>query len=491
MSVTTRYFSTAAAGDGTGSSWANRAQLINAGTWSAVITGFDFTSDSLLCYIGPGTHTVTAAMAVGLFSVMTPSAACPIVFHGCDSSGNPLTPADGNWTSDAPAWSDSGLPRLDCTTDISHTSLAPAFWRLIKFTSSGRTGGAVISGGSGFDWCSFVNSTDNAATYIFASITGKVTNCLLSMTGANYAEAVYSVLVQDQYINCKLTGVAGTGGNRDGFVYSNLGNLILNRCCITGFGGIGVRVTSTSTSQQLNVIRCTIANNGSHGIQCNSTAAQTLYETFIGNCITGNGGYGLDTQGAGRAWIAHNRFRDNSSGAVGSLGNYSNLDAYTTDTDDATEYVDVAGGDFRINNGVPTFGLGYGVGGKAAVTLPATTDVRDGVGDGLNGNEYLGICVVPAAVDVLEGVSVDTAVGTYHAPSPAEVIDTAVYGPASATAGTYHEATAAEVQAGVLFGPASAYTGTYIYDYEPDHGDDPVGTIRFATNQTENANFAL
>ncbi|MCK9569816.1 hypothetical protein M0R72_12805 [Candidatus Pacearchaeota archaeon] len=52
--------------------------------------------------------------------------------------------------------------------------------------------------------------------------------------------------------------------------------------------------------------------------------------------------------------------------------------------------------------------------------------------------------------------------GTYHAPSLGEVIDTAVFGAASAEHGTYHCPTTSEVLAGVMFGAGSVQQGTAV-----------------------------
>jgi hypothetical protein len=61
--------------------------------------------------------------------------------------------------------------------------------------------------------------------------------------------------------------------------------------------------------------------------------------------------------------VQGNRFRDNPNGNIVGLGNGpTDLDSYTTDSDDATEYVDAASGDFRIKLGAATWGKGYGAG---------------------------------------------------------------------------------------------------------------------------------
>ena len=99
----------------------------------------------------------------------------------------------------------------------------------------------------------------------------------------------------------------------------------------------------------------------------NSTASQTFYHELKGNMITGCGAYGIDGQSAARALVSDNRLRDNTSGNINGLGNYpTGLNNYTTDSDDATEYVNTATGDYRIKYGCAIWGQGYGAGDEPA-----------------------------------------------------------------------------------------------------------------------------
>lgn len=100
----------------------------------------------------------------------------------------------------------------------------------------------------------------------------------------------------------------------------------------------------------------------------------------------------------------------------------------------------------------------------ASAVYPLAADVLDtDVAYGPNGNDYAGTYHAPDTGEVIDtavyGPASATA-GTYHTPDPAEVIDTAAYGDGSIIAGTYHEAEAGEVQLGVNFGPLGAYVGT-------------------------------
>lgn len=358
MAIVTRYFSTAAAGAGDGTSWADRAQLHNAGTWSTVITGFDFSgSDSLKCLIGPGTYTIsTNAMASGLFA-NPPTAANLLFMYGCDGSGNELTPPDPDWKSNMPAFDDSTFPVLATTTNIATSTLALCSWYCVKFTASGRNS-AIVSGGV-FNWISLENSTANSAA--IGVVLASVYNSVISMTGSSYAAAL-------QYAgqalgNVLLVGVAGSSGNRYGYqATGSSATMVATDITVRGFGGAGVISTSTNVAHIMHFKRCTIANNAGDGIQYHSTASQTGLNILQDCQITGNGGYNVNAQSAARVIMIHCRARDGTSGNFNGFGNYpTDTDNYTTDSDDATEYVDSAGGDFQIKTTAATWGMGFGV----------------------------------------------------------------------------------------------------------------------------------
>ncbi len=70
--------------------------------------------------------------------------------------------------------------------------------------------------------------------------------------------------------------------------------------------------------------------------------------------------------------MGYNRLRDNgTSGNFTGTGNWpttENSVNYTTDSDDATELVNVAGGDYRIKNTATIWGMGFGVSEQPAAS---------------------------------------------------------------------------------------------------------------------------
>lgn len=380
MAIVTRYFSTSSAGAGDGTSWADRAALFSAGNWSSVITGFAFNgSDSLECLIGPGSYTCSQSLASGLFT-NAPSIANPLIMAGCNSSGVLLAIPDPDWASCQPAFDDSTLPVIATTTNIATNNLANSYCYLLKFTASGRNG-AVMTAGNAFAWCVIANSTANTSATAITTSTTRLLNCVLTCSGSSY-DTIASFNASLPVTNCRLEGVTGSSGNRRGMTFT--GNSVnMEACTIVNCGGEGVVSTSTGTGQSIRIFRSVIANNGSTGLKSNSTASQTdNYETH-GCMVTGNGAWGIDgNSAAARWWLQGNRLRDNTSGNITGLGNYpTDLNNYTTDSDDSSEYVSAgANGDFRIKNTAAIWGMGFGVadepasaggGGLNRATLPS------------------------------------------------------------------------------------------------------------------------
>lgn len=362
MAVVTRYFSTTGAGAADGTTWADRAALLSAGAFSTVITGFDFSgSDSLLCYVGPGTYSITNDLAAADFSTAAPTAANSITFHGCDSSGNALSPPDPDWTSDQPAWDDSTLPEFATTTNIRSLNLTAqtAYARLIKFTATGANQTSV--NGTQLTWCTVSNSSANSAAAAVG--TGSLYNCVVTCTGSSYGQ-VYAMAAGNTAHNVRVVGVAGSSGNRIGIQMDGNGTFSISRCTVISCGGVGISWASGTTSPSASIVRCTIANNGGKGILLNSTASQTQLYQIIGCCITGNGTNGIDAS-ASRVMCFGNRLRDNTTNFA-NFGNHSTDNNYVTDSDDATEYVDSSGGDYRIKSTAAIWGQSYGVSDQAA-----------------------------------------------------------------------------------------------------------------------------
>jgi hypothetical protein len=366
MAVVTRYFSTTGAGGADGTTWADRAALFSAGSWdTGVLTAFNFSgSDSLRCLIGPGTYTCSQALAAGLFA-NPPTIANPLILQGCDSSGNPLAIPDPDWVSPMPAWSDSTLPVIATTTNISTISQANVWCYLLKFTASGRNSN-VVQTSLGLSWCHVVNSTANTAALCTTS--QRLYGCVLKCTGSSYASIVLAVTASLAITNTRIEGVAGSSGNRRG-IEATATTSLFDMVTVVNCGGAGIEYTGSNAAQTIRLRRSTIANNGGEGFKTAATASQTENYEVHGCMITGNTTAGISgNTDAARIFVQQTRLRDNTTN-ISAIGNYpTDLNNYTTDDSDANEYVSTgADGDFRIKNTASNvWNKGFGAGDEAA-----------------------------------------------------------------------------------------------------------------------------
>lgn len=360
MAIVTRYFSTAAAGDGDGTSWANRAALLDGSSYySTLITGFDFTSNSLICRIGPGTYTPLQNFTSALFSVNTPTAVSTLIFHGCDSSGNLLTPVKPSWQSAEPAWSATGIPVISFGSSY-YGNLAYTIFNHLNITGS-RAGYIYASLYSAL-WCQFSTTSSSTSGYICSTLSNGIINCVFSSEGAS----AFMCLVQNDGLlyNCRFIGPGSSSGsgNRDG-IYSTVG-YEQYRCTFIGLGGNGINIAAANATRLTKISGCTIANCGGAGINLTNSASPVTAYSGISNCMITGCAYGVNANSQMSALVKDCRLRDNTSGNLANMGNWpTDLNNYVTDSDDATEYVDTATGDYRIDKAATNvWNKGYGAG---------------------------------------------------------------------------------------------------------------------------------
>lgn len=367
MALVTRYFSTTSAGAGDGTTWADRAALFSAGVWSTIIKNFAFNgSDAMEARIGPGTYTCGAHLVNTDFA-NPPTAANFLILHGADSSGNRLTPPDPDWVSAQPAWDDSSMPVIATTTNVATlTNLGNgSIQRLLKFTATGRTSGNV-AGDARLDWC--VAESSASGTSVSCVGSGLHRNCVFKLTGTSYDTVCTT---PSALVNCRIVGnSSASSGNRRGLTVG--GTTILQQitdCTVITQGGPGIFSSSGSASASFSASRLVVAANTSDGILFAATASQTITNNCEGLVITGNGGYGINGS-AGRSMIYRSRLRDNTSGNFTSMGNHpEDMGNDVSSGSDAVEFVDAAGGDYRIKYGSAFWGKGIGAGdGPATIT---------------------------------------------------------------------------------------------------------------------------
>lgn len=361
MAIVVRYFSTSAAGAGDGTSWADRAAFISGGAYSTVITGFDFNSaDSLECRLGAGTYTVPASLASAIFSVAAPRPDYPLVIHGCDSSGNRLTP-DLSWNCAQGTFDSSDFPVIDCGSTLI-INLNNLTLRCISFQGSINNTVANTVGGSHFDWVVGTNTRTSAGEVINVDSNSLVTNSYFYHTNSTHGRIVRS---NGPLVNVRIKGnSSATSGERLGI--GTIATGVWHNCrgpvCILDCPGGAI----TSAAGYI-LTNATIYNCG-HGVshtqasgQAN-TAVNKLYaaRNFIANVTTGLS----STIPGPAAMVTHNRIRATTSYSL--PGNTFYADNNTDSGSDSDEFVDAAGGDLRIKNTSTYWGKGYGAGDEPA-----------------------------------------------------------------------------------------------------------------------------
>ena len=373
MAIVTRYFSSTSAGNGDGTSWANRAALFSAGNWSSVITGFNFSgSDSLECRIeGNVSYTCSQSLSTGLFA-NAPSAVNPLLISGCDSTGAILAIPNAGWVSSQGKFSTSTLPTIATSTNIVTCSLTNVFFNLIDFTAS-NCQQAMFSNGNA-TWCSFTNSTSNASA-AGISVPNHIRNCQVTMSGTSFD---YGISHAGSYLsNMRIDGSAATSsGTRIGVTTPSSNNQTHEYLTIIGCSGGGYFAATGSTTRWGAIKKSLIINCGVFGFRGNPTASQTVWHGVF-DCVIVNSVIGIDGQSAARILISNCRLRNNTTANTQNLGNYTtSFSVNTSSGNDADEFVNTSTGDYRIKRTSSFWGKGLGPGdepssgGGASLTGP-------------------------------------------------------------------------------------------------------------------------
>jgi hypothetical protein len=366
MAIVTRYFSTTGAGAADGTTWADRAALFSAGNWSSVITGFAFNgADSLNCLIGTGSYTCSQSLASGLFT--NPPSASEVnrlFLRNCDSSGNPVDP-DPGWISAQRSISTTAMPFINYTGSGRCINVLGTVLYGLRIESANNA--SVVAAALSVEKCYVLTTGVGSSTMALFRVYS-VKNSHVFCNTANYASVVdVDESVTTSVVNSRIEGIVGTTSNRrginvDGFAPS----LNLYASTILSVGGAGLRVAGQTVTDG-------IANNvingcGSHGVEiARSNTHPTLGANVSNNMITNNGGWGVNQSSSVGMLASNNRLRNNTSGNFTGMGNYpTDIVNETAAGTDADEFVDSAGGDYRIKNTSSMWNKGYGVADQPA-----------------------------------------------------------------------------------------------------------------------------
>lgn len=356
MALVTRYFSTAGAGDADGTSWANRAALLDgSGNWSTIITGFDFTSNALVCRIGPGTYTVGQSLIATIFTSTIPNTTNHIFFCGCDSAGDLYDTSRFKWVSAMPMW-DYGFPLIDFTGSYL-SQLENSVFYCVDIT--GSRNGYILTGAGGFIWSSVTNTGSGTSGYTASIANQKAAiNSIFRCTNAY----IYVLAQALPLINCRIegSGVGVGSGNRNGIINTVPYDLI--GCTICRVNGVGYKSEATSATRLFYINKTTIADCGSDGVYLSNSTTPTATTKIQNSVIVGCGGYGVNLSTM-QVIASGNRLRNNTSGNFNGFTNYpTDLSNNVSAGNNNDEFMDYAGGDYRIRPTSYLWGNGYGAG---------------------------------------------------------------------------------------------------------------------------------
>lgn len=250
----------------------------------------------------------------------------------------------------------TNMPSITYTTGTFTTS---AFFlaQCLNITGSPSVALFVLTGNAVAKSCRSVNSSTNAGAYALnvSANFGLAFDCDLELTGASGGNRAVDVRVNGVIDSCRVKVTSATAyGIICGAVSVVYGNLVIGPGCVNGI------VTSGAAAN------CFIRNNtcvGCAGDGINVSSGTTGLQKIIGNMSTDGGGWGINlVSAANGAFLAYNRTRDNSSGAVNLGTDWASATTFahvTTDTGGAaTDYVNSAGNDYSLIAASPATSAG-------------------------------------------------------------------------------------------------------------------------------------
>lgn len=358
MAVVRRYFSTTGAGAADGTSWANRAALFSAGAWSTIITGFNFTSDSLEAYVGPGSYSISAVLST--WSSTAPSQKFPCFLIACDSSGNKWTAPNPDWVAAMPDWDTTGMPVLTGTTNsvINHAGVA-----LEGLVIASAVNGTVINGLHSIRWCVVSNTGNNAGGAALGGSPISMECVIAKCTGTAY-DKVCGSAPAGVAVNVRVVGnLSATSGNRHGWQTSNNATYSFLNLVVINNKGYAVAQTTANTGVSVRSTNLLVWNSSSSGtsdgIYNNGTSTNVghLRKAIVCNVA----GYGLNVANTNKLFYHDCFFRDCASGNINDTSSMP-LNSETVTETDSQLFVDHTNLDLRIKNTSAYWGRGIGAG---------------------------------------------------------------------------------------------------------------------------------
>lgn len=340
MAIVVRFFSTASAGTGDGTTWANRAELFPSGNWSTIISANNFSVDSLECRIGPGTYVPTQRLQGSVYSVSAPTATSVgrLFLHGAGSDGVAIVP--GGWNCAEGPLPTAGFPLFEPTgTAAVLVSSADVNMQCISIVSEPND--AIILTVTGNFHFVKIRNARNGGTGATAASSGDgyFANCELECSGTGFGQ----VTTVTRLRNVRIVGnTAATIGNRNGVTGG--GQHDSGPLCIINCPGSGFQATAANINARVFLSGFTIDNCNTGVNAPNVTAlngAMRLSNAYIANCANGL------NHNAGHYYLSNVRLRNTTNIQTAAILPVSSFDAAGSDS----EYANKGAGDYRMKAG--------------------------------------------------------------------------------------------------------------------------------------------
>lgn len=223
-------------------------------------------------------------------------------------------------------------------------------------------------------------STATTGYAFYLTLDSVARSCKITSTGLAGAKG-FGLFGRTIGIDCDVSMTSATGGGCG--VEANTAGDIVDSCRVVigtsvnaircasstvvifntvyGSGGIGIIMFTAAAGNCPYIRSNTIVGCAGDGINI-VTAAASL-QKIVGNMITDNGGYGINLVSASNgAFLARNRTRDNTAGAINLGTDWASATTFahvTTDTGGAsTDYVNSAGNDYSLIAASPATSAG-------------------------------------------------------------------------------------------------------------------------------------
>jgi hypothetical protein len=290
-------------------------------------------------YIKAGTNTLTDAVAL-----VDGTIALPIAYIGYSTTRGDLTEGATSSTHAATGFLDTtNFPLIDGNTYFGLGAFSTIAGLHFSNTYAGVSVNGMSKVGVVLFRCRIANASTNASARCYSSGGGGrhlFCDCDFSLAGSSGVFAVSVTSAHTFFHACRMTNTNGCG-----IVAENA--VVITNCLFYNFASSQIAISQLWDSPIMHVIHCTFYNIAGTCITIANEAHVSTMTLIANNLFTGCGKIFENLRAAtslGQLVAFNNRRRDNTNSYVGWYN--TAIGDIVTDSDDATEYVNVAGLNF-------------------------------------------------------------------------------------------------------------------------------------------------